>query len=78
MSHPYAMPGDPNLPPGCTNADIDRAMGGDEVFDVCEWCGEPCSVLETIHPDCLKQERAERKRDEMKDEPLGPINWDKE
>jgi len=33
-----------NLPPGCTDADVDRAMGGDEPR--CWACGEETDELE--------------------------------
>lgn len=58
---------DPNLPPGCTNADIDRAMGNDDANE-CEWCGGLCTG--TMCKRCIEEERAERKRDELKDELL--------
>lgn len=33
------MSQDPNLPFGCTNADIDRAVGGETGEEECETCG---------------------------------------
>lgn len=36
----YRLPGDPNLPGGCTDADIDRHMGGDDGEEDCENCNE--------------------------------------
>lgn len=42
----------PNLPDGCTDADIDRAMGGDGPFpDGCPECGGVVSDDE--YPWCL-------------------------
>lgn len=64
--NPYSLPGDPYLPPGCTQADIDRAFGGDEETNECEYCGGQCRGL--ICKRCREEERAERRRDEMKDE----------
>lgn len=34
----YRLPGDPNLPGGCTDADVDRAMGGDIGEEDCDNC----------------------------------------
>ena len=41
------LPGDPNLPPGCSNADIERNAGGnvDEENQCCE-CGEELTAEE--------------------------------
>lgn len=38
MSYNNKLPGDPNLPPGCTDADIERAMGGDVPDKECPDC----------------------------------------
>jgi NAD-dependent SIR2 family protein deacetylase len=35
----------------------------------CPYCGEPMDPDITMHSECLKSLRAERKRDEAKDEP---------
>ena len=35
----------------------------------CPYCGHPMDPDITMHPDCLKALRAERKRDEDKDDP---------
>ena len=36
-----------NLPPGCTNADIDRAMGGDDPR--CWFCEKETEELERVY-----------------------------
>lgn len=52
------LPGDPNLPPGCSNRDIDRRFG----FPECQCCGTElefmgvedfyCPKCEPRCPDC--------------------------
>lgn len=66
-----------NLPPGVTDADIDRHFGadklhecrdcGDDVYEGedCENCGEYCPT-----EDDLREEAEERKFDAMRDEGL--------
>ena len=60
------LPGDPYLPGGCTQADLDRAMGvSDDGSGECEWCGGLCRG--TICKRCAAEERAERMSDEERD-----------
>lgn len=42
-----------NLPPGVTDADIDRAAGADDYYDECRVCGEPINVAE-LCDECAK------------------------
>lgn len=51
------LPGDPNLPPGCTNADIDRRFGGAPV-QICVTCGKPFEPEDDDEecPECRKEE----------------------
>ena len=75
MNNHYQLPaGDPYLPPGCTQADIDRHFGAndDEETGECTYCGGTCRASATICRECVAQERAERRRDEEKDEPHHP------
>lgn len=62
------LPGDPNLPPGCTNADIDRAFESPDDFECeCEECGCPLpdghlcrecrKMLAAEHADEVRQDR---------------------
>lgn len=66
--NPYTLPGDPYLPGGCTNADIDRAFGGDDEASDCAYCGGACRPGATICKRCADEERADLLRDELKDE----------
>lgn len=43
MSNGWNLPGDPYLPPGVRQVDIDRGLGGDECEYKCEICGEEIS-----------------------------------
>ena len=47
LNHPFGW----DLPPGCTNADIDRAMGGD--CDECPRCEGDGTILDDGAPDAV-------------------------
>lgn len=47
---PYSQ--DPNLPCGCTNADLDRHMGGDDGEEDCETCNGTGIITEAGEEDC--------------------------
>ena len=56
------FPGDPSLPPGCTHADIERAMGWRGDFTV------PCPVCGTNDATCARCSGHDLHIDELTDD----------